>query len=208
MIYAEITFWACLIAIAYTYLLYPLLLFQAYTLAQIWRDVFYLSGRRSTRARDLTPELLPGVSLIIPAYNEAEELPARIANLRDIDYPPEKLEIIFVSDGSTDATNAILESAQGQNVRTIILPAREGKANAMNEGVKKSRFSILVFSDAATQFASDTIRKLVRHLQDTRVGAVCGALQFKANAESQQTEGVYWKYEACYASWKPASALR
>ena len=81
---------------------------------QIWRDLFYLSRRSSTRARDLTPDELPDVSLIIPAYNEAAALPARIANLRDIDYPPEKLEVVFVSDGSTDATNSILERAQGK----------------------------------------------------------------------------------------------
>ncbi len=196
MVYEELIFWVCLAAIVYTYLLYPLLLFQAYTFAQIWRDLFYLSRRSCTRARDLTPRELPEISLIIPAYNEAAALPARIANLHDIDYPPEKLEVVFVSDGSTDATNSILARAQGGNVRTLQLPARGGKANAMNRGVLASQSNILLFSDAATQFAPDTIRKLVRHLRDPRVGAVCGTLQFKSNAESQQTEGVYWKYES------------
>jgi cellulose synthase/poly-beta-1,6-N-acetylglucosamine synthase-like glycosyltransferase len=196
MAYAEFTFWVCLIAIVYTYLLYPLLLFQAYTLAQIWRDVFYLSRRCCTRARNLTPEELPHVSLIIPAHNEEAVLPPRITNLTDIDYPPDKLKVIFVSDGSTDGTNSILDRVEGQSLRKILLPARGGKANAMNRGVEESKSDILVFSDAATEFAGDTIRKLVRHFRDPRVGAVCGSLQFKATSESQQTEGVYWKYES------------
>lgn len=196
MIYADLAFWVCLLFIAYTYLLYPVLLFQAYTFAQIWRDMFYLSRRASTRAPELTDEQLPYISLIIPAYNEAGALPAKIANLSEIDYPGQKLEVIFVSDGSTDATNSLIERLQGQHVRKILLPARGGKANAMNHGVEASQSDILVLTDAATEFGGDTIRKLVRHFQDPKVGAVCGSLQFKANAESHQTEGVYWKYES------------
>ena len=60
MIYAQLTFWVCLVFISYTYLFYPLVLFQVYTFFQIWRDMRYLSLRRSRRARDLTEEQLPG----------------------------------------------------------------------------------------------------------------------------------------------------
>jgi cellulose synthase/poly-beta-1,6-N-acetylglucosamine synthase-like glycosyltransferase len=195
-IYAELTFWTCLLFIAYTYLFYPLVLFQVYTVFQIWRDVRYLSRRRSTRARELTEEQLPGVSLIIPAYNEEAALPLRIRNLNAIDYPPEKLEVVFVSDGSTDSTHSILSGLHGLDHQVIVLPGRGGKSNAMNHGVKRSRFEILLFSDAATLFEGDTIRKIVRHFCDPRVGAVCGTLQFEANGVSRQTEGVYWKYES------------
>src|SRR5579872_7516188 len=147
MIYAEFTFWVCLIFIAYTYVLYPLCLFLAYSCVQIWRDLRYLSGRNSTRTRDFTREQLPNVSLIIPAYNEEAALPLRITNLLDIDYPAEKLEVIFISDGSTDATNSILQSIPGQNHKVIELPALGGKSNAMNYGVAGSKFEILLFSD-------------------------------------------------------------
>jgi len=195
MVYTEFTFWVCLLVVLYTYLLYPLFLFQAYVISQIWRDFFYLSRRHSRRAADLVDQELPAVSLIIAAFNEEEALPARISNLRRIDYPAEKLEVVFVSDGSTDRTNSILDGLRGENVRKVLLPVRAGKANALNRGVELARNDVLVFSDAATLFVPDTIRKLVRHFRDSRVGAVCGALQFRGSTESRQTEGVYWKYE-------------
>ncbi len=193
MTYIEFTFWVCALAAAYTYFLYPLFLFQAYALAQIFRDLFYLSRRHSRRAPDLPDDDLPAVSLIIAAYNEEEALPARISNLGLIDYPAEKLEVLIVSDGSTDGTNAILNEL---NVRKIILPVRGGKAQALNRGVKTAKNDLLIFSDAATLFVPDTVRKLVRHFGDPRVGAVCGALQFSRSAESRETEGLYWKYES------------
>lgn len=196
MVYAEITFWACLFFIAYTYLLYPLLLFQAYTFAQIWRDVFYLSRRCSTRASDFSDAELPRISLIIAAHNEESVIAERIANLRAIDYPQDKLEVVLVSDGSSDGTNAILACAQAPHLQKIFLPVRGGKANAINHGVEASQHEVLVFSDASTYFAADTVRKLVRHFQNSRVGAVCGSLHFKAAGDSEHTEGIYWKYES------------
>jgi cellulose synthase/poly-beta-1,6-N-acetylglucosamine synthase-like glycosyltransferase len=62
--------------------------------------------------------------------------------------------------------------------------------------VRRAGHGILVFSDAATVFAPDAVKKLVRHFDDPRVGVVCGALQFQASAESRQTEGLYWRYES------------
>ncbi len=113
-----------------------------------------------------------------------------------MDYPPEKVQIVFVSDGSTDRTNEILKAVTDPNIEAIFLPHRSGKAVALNQAVLRARHEILAFSDASTLFASDTLRKLSRHFSDGRVGAVCGALRFQASAESQQTEGVYWKYES------------
>ncbi len=196
MTYVELTFWVCALAAAYTYLLYPLFLFQAYALSQIFRDLFYLTRRHSRRAPDLADEDLPPVSLIIAAYNEQEALPARLSNLRLIDYPAERLEVLVVSDGSTDRTNEILNEAQASNIRNILQPVRGGKASALNRGVELAKNDLLLFSDAATLFAANTLRKLVRHFRDSQVGAVCGALQFSRSAESRETEGIYWKYES------------
>ena len=182
----SVIFWACFLLVAYTYLLYPVLLFLASSIARL--------GRGARTATETAP--LPAVSLIIPAHNEERHLPAKLVNLAALQYPKDRLEILFVSDGSTDATNEILQRAAGGNMTSLVLPTRGGKSNALNQAVGRVRHDILVFSDAATLFAPDAVSKLVRHFADPRVGVVCGALQFQASAESRQTEGLYWCYES------------
>jgi cellulose synthase/poly-beta-1,6-N-acetylglucosamine synthase-like glycosyltransferase len=183
----SLMFWACFFLVAYTYVFYPALLFLASSIARL--------GRRAGTASETGP--LPAVSMIIPAHNEERHLPAKLANLAALEYPRDRLEILFVSDGSTDATNEILErAAAGAYVTFLPLPTRGGKSSALNEAVGRARHGILVFSDAATLFAPDAVSKLVRHFTDPRVGVVCGALQFQASAESRQTEGLYWRYES------------
>src|SRR6516225_372650 len=107
---AAYTFWVCLFFVFYAYALYPLVLFAAYSIAQIRRDWQYLHTRSNRRALAREDEALPTLSMIIPAFNEEGSLPGKIANTRRLDYPREKLEVLFVSDGSTDATNEILAS--------------------------------------------------------------------------------------------------
>ncbi len=196
MNWAKLTFWICFALVAYTYFIYPLVLFLAYAFAQIRRDWKYLSERRSRRAVDAPESELPAVSLIVPAHNEAAALPEKLANLKTLAYPQKKLEVIFVSDGSGDDTNGLLAQQSGENFHNIFLAERGGKSNALNHGVERARNAILVFSDASTLFAPDAISKLVRHFSNPKIGVVCGALNFVANSESRQTEGVYWKYES------------
>jgi cellulose synthase/poly-beta-1,6-N-acetylglucosamine synthase-like glycosyltransferase len=196
MNWAKFVFWICFFLVAYTYFLYPLVLFFAYACAQVRRDWKYLSGRRGRRTVDAVQGNLPSISLIVPAHNEASALPEKLANLNTLAYPAEKLEIIFVSDGSLDETNEILARQSGEKFHNIFLRMRGGKSNALNHGVENARNEILVFSDASTLFAPDALAKLVRHFTNPKVGVVCGALNFVSNSESRQTEGVYWKYES------------
>jgi cellulose synthase/poly-beta-1,6-N-acetylglucosamine synthase-like glycosyltransferase len=193
---AQSVFWVCLLLIAYTYVFYPMILFFAYSLAQVRRDWSYLTGRRNRRASLLTPEQLPAVTLIVPAYNEQACLPDKIQNLLQIEYPAEKLEIVLVSDGSTDRTNEIISSLGHPSVRVVLLPERRGKASALNLAISEAHHDILICSDASTLLAPDAVKKLVRHFSSPQVGVVCGALEFGRTPESQQTEGVYWKYES------------
>ena len=192
----KVIFWLCLTFVIYPYVLYPLLLFVAYSLNQAWRDLRYLAQGRSRRTETPPAHKLPAISLIIPAYNEERVLLRKMENLRRLDFPPERMQIIFVSDGSTDNTNAILNSIVDANVEYVFLPERKGKANALNQAVGRARNPILVFCDASTLFAPDAISKLVRHFSDPTVGGVCGAVAYEANADAQQTEGMYWKYES------------
>jgi cellulose synthase/poly-beta-1,6-N-acetylglucosamine synthase-like glycosyltransferase len=191
----EVGFWVCCLLVAHTYLLYPVFLFTTSSVVQAWRDWKYLRGRQDRRRVGSEPADLPEVSLVIPAHNEERHLPEKLGNLRDLDYPKDALDIVFVSDGSTDHTNELLHDAEGGNVRVIYLPERRGKASAVNAGVALARHPLVILSDAATLFAPDAVKKLVRHFADPRVGVMCGALQFEAGSESRQTEGVYWRYE-------------
>jgi cellulose synthase/poly-beta-1,6-N-acetylglucosamine synthase-like glycosyltransferase len=189
-------FWASFLLVAHTYLLYPIVLFFAYSLVQVRRDWHYLHSRRDGRAPVPDAAELPPVTLIIAAYNEAAHLPDKLANIRRLDYPRDRLQVIVVSDGSTDGTNDILRAASNADVECIFLPTREGKSSALNHAVGQARHDILIFSDAATLFAPNAVQKLASHFANPRVGVVCGSLRFEGSTESRQTEGVYWTYES------------
>jgi cellulose synthase/poly-beta-1,6-N-acetylglucosamine synthase-like glycosyltransferase len=120
----------------------------------------------------------------------------KLANLRRLDYPRDRLQVIVISDGSTDGTNDILRSTPASDIQCLFLPTREGKSSALNHAVVQACHDILIFSDAATLFAPNAVMKLARHFADSRVGVVCGSLQFEGSTESRQTEGVYWTYES------------
>jgi cellulose synthase/poly-beta-1,6-N-acetylglucosamine synthase-like glycosyltransferase len=183
----SVTFWACFFLVVYTYALYPALLCVAAWAARRWGPSAAAPERGA----------VPSVSLVIAAHNEERCLTAKLANLAALDYPRDRIEVLFVSDGSTDGTNEILgRAAQAGTITLLALPDRRGKSNALNQAVPRAKHDVLVFSDAATLFAPDAVRKMVRHFADPRVGVVCGALQFQASAESRQTEGLYWRYES------------
>lgn len=193
---ARVIFWVSLGLVVYPYVIYPLVLFLTYSITQAWRDLRYLGSPRSRRTKTPALAALPGVSIIIPAYNEEKVLAAKIENLRDLDFPQERLQFVFVSDGSEDGTNQILQNLQGANYECILLNERKGKANALNHAVERATNDILVFCDAGTLFELDAIKNLVRHFSNPEVGAVCGAVRYQAGSDAQQTEGAYWKYES------------
>ena len=193
----EAVFWVAVFLLFYTWLFYPFVLFVAYCAAQFRRDFAFLwtrRDRRVMRAGAASAEL-PFLSMIIPAHNEERELAGKLANLSELDYPSDRLQIVFVSDGSTDATNEMLASVDQPNVESVFLPSRAGKALALNEGVARARGDILVFCDAATLVDSRALRNMARHFADPAVGVVCATIRFQRNEESEGTEGLYWKYE-------------
>ena len=188
-------FWISFGLVCYTFFIYPIVLFLCYALVQVYRDVLYLPGRRERRISHADSHDCPGVTLIIAAYNEEAHLPGKIANLRQTSYPVDKLQIVFVSDGSTDRTNELLKSISEPFVESVFLPQRSGKPMALNHGVKRAKHDILVFSDASTLFAPDVVFNLTRHFADPRIGVVCGSLKLMGSEESDRTEGTYWRFE-------------
>ncbi len=190
------TFWISAFVAAYVYVGYPLVL-------AAWAPLGRRARARARRRRTGPPPsaAMPAVSIVVAARNEAAALPARIENLLSLDYPADRLEIIVVSDGSTDGTGAVL-AACGDRVRAISLP-RVGKAVALNEGVRAARHDVVVFADARQRFAPDALRHLVERLADPGVGAVSGELVIDAERDAAAAAGspvgegvgLYWRYE-------------
>src|SRR6185312_4682360 len=159
----ELVFWAGAGWCVYTYLLYPVLLWHAGVWAQVRRDWQGGGGEERRRGRRHEDEP-PAVSVVIPVHNEAEFLAEKIANLRALDYPAERLEVIFVCDGcSDDSADRLRQAGAGWQVLEV---RQQGKCSALNQGVERARHALLVLCDAPTLLARDAIRRLVSHFED------------------------------------------
>lgn len=140
--------------------------------------------------------ITPTVSVVIAAHNEERVLPAKIASLRALSYPKHLLQVIIVSDGSTDQTDNLLMAARA-DVTPVFLKPAVGKAEALNQGVAQAMGEVLVFLDARQRIESDAIRELVSCLADPQVGAVSGELVLEGpdGAPCSDALGIYWKIE-------------
>jgi cellulose synthase/poly-beta-1,6-N-acetylglucosamine synthase-like glycosyltransferase len=176
-------FWASLGLIAYTYAGYPLIVLAV--------GAFFPRNPRD-------PSYEPTVSVLIAAYNEEGSIAKKVHLTLALDYPENKLDVIVVSDGSTDRTNEILAGLQGPRVRFFARP-RGGKTNAQNFGVTQCRGDIVVFSDATSIYKQDSIRQLVAYFADPKVGAVGGLCRFFGASEGNSPTGpgqiLYGGYE-------------
>jgi biofilm PGA synthesis N-glycosyltransferase PgaC len=143
------------------------------------------------------PSLWPPVTLLIAAYNEERVIEAKLRNALAMHYPG-RLEIIVVSDGSSDRTPQIVAGFAAQGVVSMHSPPRRGKTAALNRGVAAAQGEILVFSDANNDFNADALTALVQHFRDPAVGGVCGVKRIReaADRESSKGDGLYWRYES------------
>lgn len=172
----RLVFWLSALTIGYVYVGYPALL-------AVWAGVKSRNSKSkppSAIRRPQCGELLPSVSIVIAARNEARHLPARIDNLLALDYPASRRQIIVVCDGSTDDTLAVL--SRYRNVVTAIDTPPRGKSAALNAGVARATGEILVFTDARQMFAPDAVRGLVAPFADPIVGGVTGELLLDCEA--------------------------
>jgi cellulose synthase/poly-beta-1,6-N-acetylglucosamine synthase-like glycosyltransferase len=149
---------------------------------------------------------MPAVSIIIAARNEESNLPAKLENLLLLEYPRERLQIVIVSDGSTDRTATILNEHHATIV-PVILTQSNGKASALNEAVKHSTGDILMFQDARQLIEPGALRELVSCFADPEVGAVSGELLLETNSSAPSTDGlgIYWKIEKIVRKLESAS---
>jgi cellulose synthase/poly-beta-1,6-N-acetylglucosamine synthase-like glycosyltransferase len=176
MIAVDVLFWLSLAALAWTHALYPL---AARALARL--------RPRPVRADE---GLLPSVTVIVAAHDEESVIERRVDNLRALDYPPEKLEIVVTSDASTDRTEELAERAGARVIRN----PRGGKVAAQNRAVRQTAGEVVAFSDANCTWAPDALRKLVRSFADPAIAYVCGRLNLQSD-DGRNKEGLYWRYE-------------
>jgi len=135
--------------------------------------------------------------VIVAAYNEEGSIAGKISGLLAQDYPRTQMEIIVASDGSTDATDAIVTAHKDAEVKLVRVEGRQGKSAAQNAAVEVAHGEILVFTDATTVIANDGIRKLVRSFGDSTVGCVGTKLTYVSKGGSATGAGgsSYWNYE-------------
>ena len=178
---SELVFWVAVSIPLYAFLGYPLVLLA-----------LGLMIRREVKKAPIWPF----VSLLIPAYNEARVIARKIENSLALDYPPDRIEIVIVSDGSTDETVNIARSAGG--VRVLALPKNRGKVAALNAGgapaQRRNRGLLRCFGDPGARCT----RRLVENFSDGSVGAVCGRYSVVKPNEVNigASEDFYWRYEA------------
>jgi cellulose synthase/poly-beta-1,6-N-acetylglucosamine synthase-like glycosyltransferase len=188
-----IAFWCALLAVAHTYLLYPLVLILSDGMVQARSAFRYLGG--AERRRPPAQLGLPSVSVLIAAHNEATCIGQRIENLLAQDYPEGKLEILVGSDASTDATEEIVRRYAARGVK-LSPGAREGKAGVLARLLGEATGEVLVLTDANTEFERDAVRRIVQPLRDPEVGLVCGRLTLHTPLGAPLAEGWYWRLES------------
>lgn len=182
----ELVFWTALASLFYIYVGYPLLL-------------KIMPKKREPLVQQSTKPALAPVTVVIAAYNEADCIEATVFNKLTQTYPESLLDIIVVSDGSTDATDARVSAIVEQNPRVTLLvqSIRQGKTAALNRAVSQARGEIIIFSDANSLYAPDAINHLVRRFDDPRVGYVTGKMVYVNRDGAMVGDGcsAYMKYE-------------
>jgi hyaluronan synthase len=151
--------------------------------------------------------LEPRVALVMPAFNEQDAVGRSLRSLLDVDYPPDKLELVAVNDGSTDDTLIEIERVAAESsgrVRVLNFETNRGKRAAMAAGIRVTDAEIIAFVDSDSTLASDALRKLVQSFANHRVGAVCGhadVLNVRANwLTKMQAVRYFVAFKVCKAA--------
>ncbi len=186
----KILFWICLVICIYTYVGYGVLLYLLVLL------------KRMVKGKPKQIELpedsqLPDVAFMVCAYNEQDVVEMKMQNIHELDYPKDKLHVVWVTDGSSDNTNEYLKAYP--EVEVIYSPERRGKTAALNHGLSMVTSDITVMTDANTMVNREAIREIVRCMQDPKVACVAGEKRVMSRHEGEiaaEGEGLYWKYES------------
>ncbi len=182
-----IFFWVSLAVLFYCYIGYGLLVF---VLTSLRRFVAPLNKKKTSG------EVLP-VTLIVTAYNEEKILEQKIKNTLAINYPAEKLHLIFITDGSADSSAKFVQ--QHPTIISLHQSERRGKYAAIKRAMLQVQTPVVVFSDANTLLNTDCIEKIVAHYANEKTGGVAGEKKIIHNKDVSavgEAEGMYWQYES------------
>jgi poly-beta-1,6-N-acetyl-D-glucosamine synthase len=136
------------------------------------------------------------VSVIIAVYNGEQFIARKLESVLQLDYPAELVEIIVVSDGSTDRTAAVVQTFASGRLRLLEAP-HGGKSAALNAGISHAGNEILLLTDARQTLAPESLQLLVDCFADPAVGVVSGELRIRATGDSNEAStGLYWRYES------------
>lgn len=176
----KLIFWLSCFLVVYPYFIYPLVL-KAMT--------FFVPARR--RSGDWTEK---AVTLIISAYNEEEVIEEKIRNSLSLDYPEGLLEVVVVSDGSTDGTVEAVKRFEDRGVVLRHYEGRIGKTECLNRAVPEASGEIVVFTDANSRFDAAALKELVRHFTDEHIGFVTGGTMY-VSGDGTSHVGFYTRLE-------------
>jgi glycosyltransferase involved in cell wall biosynthesis len=176
----EMIFLAAVFLIFYAYVGYPVSLYAI--------GLFY---RREVDKNIYSPD----VTVIVTVYNEENTIVRKIHNTLAVTYPREKLQIMIVSDGSTDKTVELAENYRKDGIEILEIGTRKGKENAQKEAVAKARGDIIVFTDVATMMDPSGIERIVRNFADPDIGCVSSEDRMTGPDGKTGGEGFYVRYE-------------
>jgi biofilm PGA synthesis N-glycosyltransferase PgaC len=175
-------FWLSIAVVFYTYVGYALVV-------GVWARLV----RRPVAPA--TDSFEPEVTLVVPAYNEADILADKVRNCMSLDYPAHKLHLLFITDGSSDNSGEVL--AAFPRVQHLHVPERGGKSLAENRAIRYVSTPYVIFTDCNTVLNPEAVRRLVGHYANPAVGAVSGEKRVLSDGSASGAgEGMYWKYES------------
>ncbi len=154
-----------------------------------------------------SPDFEPKVTFIVAAYNEEDWIEDKIRNCLAFDYPKDKIEFWFVTDGSSDRTPELVRqftAPKGVTIKLFHQPERRGKIAAVDRVMPMVATPVTIFTDANTDVNPDAIRSIVRHYSDPKVGAVAGEKRIAVGKVGDATgagESIYWRYESMLKKW-------
>ena len=188
----KIILWLSLLVTFYAFFGYGILLFILIKIKRI------LHGRAFLPLIDFAT--LPSCTLVVAAYNEEDLIEEKIKNSLALSYPKNKLEFVFITDGSTDGTAKIVGNYT--QIRHLHSDERKGKIAAVHRAMDTVTTEVVVFTDANTFLNTEALLNICRHYTDKKVGAVAGEKRvFSTGADATAGEGFYWKYESKLKAW-------
>src|ERR1044072_3049444 len=185
MLFWEYVFIASLLLIFYNYIGYAVI-------------AFVINKAAPVRRQSLISNEQPKISFIVAAYNEEDVIEKKIINSLEQDYPSSKIEFIFITDGSTDNTNSIIQKYP--RIKLLYDAQRRGKSAALNKAITAATNEVLIMSDANTFLNKEAVSYIAAHYNAKSTGGVAGEKKVVTYAEDLEgvgsREGLYWKYES------------